>query len=401
MSPKRIAEPDHFPWLDYRRYTFSLGVEKAGVVFLSGETASEYDAASDRVVCHGNVVEQMRLAYEKLRLSLESLGGGFDDVVKTVDYVAPAGLAEYRGTADVRREHFKGRWPASTGIVVERLLRSDALIEVDAVAVLGHEKKPVDPGWPRYQRLTYAPGVRAGDLLCVSGFTGAIEDADGQRRYPDSPSEQTAAAHGFIGQVLHAAGAGPGDVGKSLDYITPACLEGYAAAGEARHQFPKDRLPASTGVAINRLLHPDALIEVEATAVLGAPCQEIEVPGWLAPDGPPAPAAVRQGRFLFISGQTAVDHRTGAVVGEGDVLAQTTQVYSNLKAVLEAAGGSMADVVKTTELITPPGLRGYRGVGDIRRRFFGDEFPAATGVVVSSLLRPELLIQVDATAILD
>ena len=401
MSPKRIAEPDHFPWLDYRRYTFSLGVEKGGVVFLSGETASQYDSAVDRVVCHGNIVEQMRLAYEKLRLSLESLGGGFENVVKTVDYVAPAGLVEYRGTGDVRREYFKGRWPASTGIIVGRLLRSDALIEVDAVAVLGHEKEPVNPGWLRYDRLTYAPGVRAGDILCVSGFTGAIEDAAGQRRYPGSAAEQTSAAHDSIRRVLLAAGAGPGDVGKSLDYVTPACLDGYASTAEARHQFPTDRLPASTGVGINRLLHPDALIEVEAVAVPGAPRQEINVPGWSAFDGPPAPAAVRQGRFLFISGQTAVDHRTGAVVGEGDVLAQTTQVYSNLKTVLEEAGGSMADVMKTTEFITPPGLRGYRGVGDIRRKFFGGEFPAATGVVVSSLLRPDLLIQVDAIAILD
>ena len=217
----------------------------------------------------------------------------------------------------MRREHFKGRWPASTGIVVERLLRSDALIEVDAVAVLGREKEPVDPGWPRYQRLTYAPGVRAGDLLCVSGFTGAIEDADGQRRYPGSPAEQTAAAHDSIGQVLRAAGAGPGDVGKSLDYITPACLEGYADTGEARHQFPGDRLPASTGVGVNRLLHPDALIEVEATAVLGAPRQEIEVPGWLAPDGPPAPAAVRQGRFLFIRGRRRWTTGQGRSSGRG------------------------------------------------------------------------------------
>ena len=401
MSGKRVAEPDHFPWLDYRRYTFSLGVEKGGVVFLSGETASQYDAASDRVVCKGSIVEQMSLAYEKLRLSLEALGGGFANVVKTVDYVAPAGLAEYRGTGDLRREYFKGEWPASTGIIVERLLRSDALIEVDAVAVLGHEKEAVNPGWPRYDRLTYSPGVRAGDLLCVAGFTGPIADTTGQRRYPGSAADQTSAAHDSVCEVLLAAGADPGDVGKSLDYITPACLDAYAGTAEARHQFPPDGLPASTGVVVNRLLHPDALIEVEATAVLGASRREISVPGWSAFDGPPAPAAVRQGRFLFISGQTALDHRTGAVVGEGDVLAQTTQVYRNLKTVLEAAGGSMDDVMKTTEFITPAGLRGYRGVGDIRREFFSGAFPAATGVVVSSLLRPELLIQVDATAILD
>ena len=401
MTSKRIAQPDHFPWLDYRRYTFSLGIEKGGLFFLSGETASEYDASQDRVVCKGNVVEQMRLAYEKLRLVLGSLGAGFENVVKTVDYVAPGGLAEYRGTADVRREYFQGAWPASTGVIVERLLRSDALIEVDAVAVLGHKKEAVNPGWPRYDHLTYAPGVKAGDLLCVSGFTGAIEDTSGQRRYPPTAAEQTEAAHDAVCDVLLTAGAEPGDVVKSLDYITPACVNGYAATAVARHQFPEDLLPASTAVAINRLLPAEALIEVETAAVLAGTRQEVNVPGWSPFDGPPAPAAVRKGRFLFLSGQTALDHRSGAVVGEGDILAQTTQVYSNLQAVVEAAGGSMADIMKTTEFITPAGVREYRGVGDIRRRFFGDTFPAATGVVVSSLLRPELLIQVDATAILD
>ena len=91
---------------------------------------------------------------------------------------------------------------------------------------------------------------------------------------------------------------------------------------------------------------------------------------------------------------------TGSVVGEGDIVAQARQAYGNIQEVVEAAGGTMQDIVKTIEFITSDGQGNYRAVGDLRREVFQRDFPAATGVVVNSLLRPGLLIQVDAIAIL-
>jgi enamine deaminase RidA (YjgF/YER057c/UK114 family) len=195
-----------------------MGVEKGGVLFLSGQSASQYDPGLGRVVCMGDVVEQARLVYEKLGRVLEAAGAGFDNVVKTVDYLAPQGLAGYRGTAEVRRKHFKGSWPASTGVVVERLLRADALIEVDAVAVLDAKKHAINPGWPRYDNLTYHPGVRAGDLLSLSGFTGALPS-------PQAPllEDQMANIDRSIEAVLREAGATQGDLVKRVDYVAPGC----------------------------------------------------------------------------------------------------------------------------------------------------------------------------------
>jgi enamine deaminase RidA (YjgF/YER057c/UK114 family) len=69
---------------------------------------------------------------------LEAAGSSFDDVVKTVDYITT--LEGYKGTADVRREYFKNAFPAATGIVVKELVRPDALIEIDAIAVLEGRK---------------------------------------------------------------------------------------------------------------------------------------------------------------------------------------------------------------------------------------------------------------------
>ncbi len=387
MAEKRIISPHPFPWLDYSRYAFSMGVEKGGVLFLSGQSASQYDSSLGRVVCKGDVVEQTRLVYQKLGRVLEAAGAGFDDVVKTVDYLAPQGLADYRGTAKVRREHFKGSWPASTGVVVERLLRADALIEVDAVAVLDAKKHAINPGWPRYDNLTYHPGVQAGDLLCLSGFTGALPS-----QQPPLLKEQMANIDRSIEAVLREAGATTGDLVKRVDYVASNCLEGYRSTTGLGPS-------ARTGVGVNRLLRSEPCIEVETAAVLDGRREEIDPPDWAGRHA--GPAAVRKGRFLFLSSQSAFDHPGDSVAGEGDLITQATQTYANIRQVVEAAGCTMKDVVKTTEFITADALESYRGVGQLRREVFGGEFPAATGVVVNSLMRPGLLIQVDAIAIRD
>jgi enamine deaminase RidA (YjgF/YER057c/UK114 family) len=109
-----------------------------------------------------------------------------------------------------------------------------------------------------------------------------------------------------------------------------------------------------------------------------------------------APAARRAG-LIFLSGSTAVDRNTGDFVGEGDIVTQTRQIYKNMQEILEAAGASMADVVQTTDYITT--TAGYKETANIRREFFGDSFPASTGIIISGLLNPKALIEIDAIAV--
>ena len=112
--------------------------------------------------------------------------------------------------------------------------------------------------------------------------------------------------------------------------------------------------------------------------------------------------AVKKGNMMMISGQASVDPKTGKTLWAGDVVAQTRQAYRNMKDVLEAAGATFADVVKTVEYITPPALNNYKGTANVRREFFGEgDFPAATGVVVNGLVRDDLLIEIEAVAIVD
>ena len=103
------------------------------------------------------------------------------------------------------------------------------------------------------------------------------------------------------------------------------------------------------------------------------------------------------GRTVYVSGQVAMDSE-GAVVGEGDVKTQTEKVLENVAVVLEEAGGSLDDVVKVTVFITDMGL--YDEVHEVRRRFFGEPYPASSMVEVSALIDPRLLVEVEAVAVI-
>ncbi len=124
-------------------------------------------------------------------------------------------------------------------------------------------------------------------------------------------------------------------------------------------------------------------------------------PQRLTPEGvaPPSGAyvhVVRAGEFVFVAGQVARDPG-GRLVGEGDVEAQTAQALENVRAVLATAGCSLRDVVRIGVYLTD--IRHRERVGAVRRRYFGDRLPASTTVEVSNLGERELLVEIDAVAL--
>jgi enamine deaminase RidA (YjgF/YER057c/UK114 family) len=84
-------------------------------------------------------------------------------------------------------------------------------------------------------------------------------------------------------------------------------------------------------------------------------------------------------------------------VGEGDMKAQTRQVFDNIKSILESAGSGLKDIVKITTYITD-GSR-FMDMLAVRGEIFGNDPPASTAVVVAALAFPALLIEVEAIAI--
>jgi len=116
----------------------------------------------------------------------------------------------------------------------------------------------------------------------------------------------------------------------------------------------------------------------------------------IPPGASPNPAlspGIQVGDTLYVSGQIAVDD-AGNIVGEGDCEAQSRQVMANVKAVVKAVGGSMDNVVKITCFLTD--VANYPAYSKVRAETFPSSPPASSTVIVAGLVRPELLVEVEA-----
>jgi len=106
----------------------------------------------------------------------------------------------------------------------------------------------------------------------------------------------------------------------------------------------------------------------------------------------------RGSHLVFISGQVAFDAQ-GSLVGPGDMRAQAEQVFENLKAALAAVGAGFDDVVKVTFFIVD--MSQMPVVREVRNRYLNPQRPpASTAVEVKGLVRPELMLEVEALAVL-
>jgi reactive intermediate/imine deaminase len=107
--------------------------------------------------------------------------------------------------------------------------------------------------------------------------------------------------------------------------------------------------------------------------------------------------AVRVGNVVHVSGTTATDAE-GKVVGVGDPAAQTTQALNNVKRALESVGAKLEDVVRTRIYVTD--ITRWEQVGKVHGSFFKEIRPANSMVEVSNLVNPQMLVEVEAEAIL-
>ncbi|MCE2404999.1 MAG: RidA family protein [Dehalococcoidia bacterium] len=396
MAAKRTVDPEGAATAGYSRGACSHAVDSSDTLWVSGITAAEPDPSGAGWACKGDMGRQTAAAYEKLLRIMGAAGYGLSDLVKVIYYMTPEALPSFNQSIGVRAELMGVEGlPAVTAIAVEALLDDGALVEMEAVAERGGKERPHYPDPRNDWRLPYKPAWGGGRVLWFAGVVARSYDEMGTPSFPDGIVAQTRAIYVRARRILESAGMGFEDVVKTVDYIVPEALEGYGGTEEVRREVFGEHLPASTNIVIDQLLAPGALAEIDMFAVAGGTRKVIGA-GRQGRGGATFHPAVQKGGLLFLSGQTGVDG-TGALVG-GGVAAQARQAFANVGELVGEAGGGPGNVVRTIEYLAPQAASEHQEVQKARRELYGDDLPATTTVVVTRLLQPGALVQVQAFA---
>src|SRR3569832_1911027 len=132
LSIRRALEPDDYPFFDYRRFSFSLGIAAAGRIWLPGSTAGRCEPAAGMVV-KGGLVAQASVIHDKMAATLVAAKRGLRDIVRVVRYITPKAFADVPALDAFQRQSLAEGVTIST-VPVRSLLRQEALIVIEAIS---------------------------------------------------------------------------------------------------------------------------------------------------------------------------------------------------------------------------------------------------------------------------
>lgn len=118
-----------------------------------------------------------------------------------------------------------------------------------------------------------------------------------------------------------------------------------------------------------------------------------------APVGPYNQAIATSGQMLFIAGQVPLDPKSGQIVGEGDIKAQTQQVMANIEAILSEAGANWDNIVKTSVFLTD--LANFVPMNQVYAEYFAEDTAPARACVEVSRLPKDVLVEIECIAAIE
>ena len=319
MSKRRIMPAGHWDWS--MPVTLSQGWRLGDMVIVGGQISAD---DKGRAV-GGDIETQTRNIMEFIGRVLHEAGADFGDVVKqNVYYVVddeslPAAEIVRRIDA-VRAEYFRAPGPVTTETPVSGLAYEGLLLEIDAFAVVGADKRPLMPAdhWSRGGEVAHVQGWQAGEWV----FVGAQRSLapDGSLRAPGDIAAQTRNCFAGLAGVLAEAGASMDDLLRLNTYYRhdgagASVTSFWEALTRVRMEHLPSPGPAGTGLRVRDFSHDGELIQLEGIAHLGRERRRI-MPAdhwdWSMPV--PFSQGWRVGDVVFAGGQISAD-RSGRTVG--------------------------------------------------------------------------------------
>jgi enamine deaminase RidA (YjgF/YER057c/UK114 family) len=240
----------------------------------------------------------------------------------------------------------------------------------------------------------YSRALRVGDMVLQSGTTAI--DRQGNVCGEGNVAKQVDAIMRIAAWSMGKAGGRLADVVRSRIYVTDISVADQAARAVAR--FFMDARPAATLGQVNRLARPSQLVEIEFDAIDGAGQTAQRISSGRPLEQQYAYSrAVRVGNRVFISGSTALNTQ-GQVEAPGDMYRQTRATMDTILGALAQAGGTPADIVYSKSYLTDLSksdeyTRAWlEALGDVR--------PTSTLLGIPALVRPEMLVEIEAEAVL-
>ena len=387
--------------------TFASAIRCGNRVFLSGRSALQADGS---VVGLGDPVAQTNAALDNIEAALTAAGGSLRDITKLTTSLVDRG--HRKSVYDMIGQRLRDVFPVSTGLIVAGLARPELIVQIDAEAVVGSKVQRLRSfeikDWFGQDISFQGAMVAASDTeIFVRGQTGSALDGSGMagtgRRAEDAAAQADLALTN-LATLLREAGSRMDDVCKITVYISDRGYRQAVYPMIGKHF--RGVHPVSTGLIVNAFARPDILFEIDVHVLrqhdgahhrvrkyhsnavrYGFSQQLIDCDFCMA---------VKAGGHVVLRGQTGTDLNE-LMHGAGDAAAQAEQAMINVTQLLAEAGAGINDVTKATIFVTD---RAYLpSVTDVVLRHLGNAAPCVTTLIIKGLASPDLLMEVDITAV--
>ena len=385
-----------------------MTVRAGNRIFLRGQTGFDLD---QKMRDPANPAAQAHVAMENARVLLEEAGSSLDHVTMVTTYLTDPAYREpvYKTVA----EHLRGNHTVGTGLIVKGLALPEMKVEIDLEAVIP-ESGPHRKYRPMNSRDWFGQVeinrdscwvIDTGDEIFLRGQTGA--EFDGRTMHGTGFTVEDAASQADRAMknarvLLEEAGSGFDDVMKTRIYIGDRAYREPVYQTIGRHLG--DTCPCSTGLIMRGFARPEILFEIDMAVIKtkGIPHQRLHRfhTDDFYPDGQKLGMrfckSVRAGNVVHLRGQTGFT-LDGEFPFPGDPAAQADQAMKNVGVLLEEAGASIGDLCKIHTYILHRAHREatYRAIG----RHVEGVHPCGTGLIVDGFAMPEILVEVDAVAV--